>query len=186
MKYIAVIAVALLSFVAAIPISKEPTRQHIQLDKVIVTETKPKASVKPVVSKTVAAPVKTTPVSQPTATHSQPTQTVAQPTPAAQPAPQVVTASYRCEAWASDFDQYNWNPDTAMAICEAESSGNPSAVSNANINPDGIPDYGLMQLHGVAILDPAANIAYAYYHKYLTQGWGAWSTYNSGAYYKYL
>lgn len=180
MKYIAVIAVALLSFVVAIPISKETVRQHIQLDKVIVkTETKPKASATTSV-KTTAAKAQPTPVAQPTTTHTQAAAPVAQPTPA----PQVVTASFSCENYKSYFEQYSWNASTAMAICQAESSGDPSAVGCHNY--DRVCDYGLMQLHGIDILDAAQNIAYAYYHKYLTQGWGAWSTYNSGAYYKYL
>lgn len=170
MKYIAVIAVAVVSLLSAIPLSQQQPKQHLVSDITVVKpEAKPKVSAPPVVTK---------PAAQPTAT---PTPSVATP-----PQPTVTLASYRCQAWASDFEQYNWNADTAMAICEAESSGNSQAVSNGNINPDGIPDYGLMQLHGVDILDPAANISYAYYHKYLTQGWGAWSTYNSGAYYKYL
>lgn len=121
------------------------------------------------------------PVTAPVATHTDPP---AQPEATAQPT--VTLASFTCQSYSNLFSQYSWNPDTAMAICQAESSGNPSAVSNGNINPDGVSDFGLMQLHGIDILDPAANIAYAYYHKYLTQGWGAWSTFNSGAYYKYL
>ena len=162
MKYIAVIAVAVVSLLSAIPISHQSPKQHIlrKSQNINISE----KHVKPV-NMSVASVV-------------QPTQ--------APPVPTVTLASYHCQAWSAYFAQYNWNAATAMAICEAESSGNSQAISNGNINADGIPDYGLMQLHGIAILDPAQNISYAYYHKYLTQGWGAWSTYNSGAYYKYL
>ena len=159
MKYAAIIAVAVVSFLLAIPLSRTTAQQPTHL------------TFKPVAHKVVS-----TPVIKPTVTHIAPAVAVAQPI--------VYLASYRCAAYQSYFEQYDWSVDTAMAICEAESSGNPYAVSNGDINPDGVPDYGLMQLHGVDIIDPAANISYAYYHKYLTQGWEAWSTYNSGAYTK--
>jgi len=172
MKYIAIVAVAVFSLILAIPLSHQPAKQQIDL------------SFKPVTSK-----VASTPIVKPTVTHQLANAAVAQPTPAPKPtapAPTVTLASYKCQAYASYFNQYNWNANTAMAICQAESSGIASEISDPSINYDHISDYGLMQLHGIAILDPAANISYAYYHKYLTQGWGAWSTYNSGAYYKYL
>ena len=173
MKYIAIVAVAVFSLLVAIPLSKQSAQPKI-------------VSFKPVASK-----VAITPVVKPTATHQVAQAVVTQPTkptaaPVAQPQPTATLASYTCQNYRSLFEQYNWNANTAMAICQAESSGNPEAVSNANINPDGVSDFGLMQLHGVDILDPASNIAYAYYHKYLTQGWGAWSTYNSGRYTIYL
>lgn len=98
----------------------------------------------------------------------------------------VKLASFSCENYSGYFNQYSWNPNVAMAICQAESDGDPDAISNSDINPDGVSDFGLMQLHGIDILDPGQNIAYAYYHKYLTQGWGAWSTYTSGKYAQYL
>lgn len=119
-------------------------------------------------------------------TLSQPTRKVAVSIPKIKPTVHISLASDSCQSYASLFDQYNWSPSVAMAICQAESQGNPNAVSNGNINPDGVPDFGLMQLHGIDILDPAANVRYAYYNKYLTQGWGAWSTYQSGTYEKYL
>jgi len=160
MKYVAIIAAAGISLIIAIPLSRPPAKQPTHL------------SFKPVAHKVISAAI------------VKPAVTPAVATPIAQPV--VYLASYRCAAYQGYFEQYDWSVDTAMAICEAESSGNPYAVSNGDINPDGVPDYGLMQLHGVDIIDPAANISYAYYHKYLTQGWEAWSTYNSGAYTKYL
>jgi soluble lytic murein transglycosylase-like protein len=98
-----------------------------------------------------------------------------------------ITYPIGCANYLSLVDQYNWNTHVAMAIMQAESSCNPYSVSNVSINYDGVADYGLMQLHGVDILDPAQNVAYAYYHKYLpAHGFTPWSTYNSGAYTKYL
>ena len=170
MKYTAIVAVAVISLILAIPLSKQSVKQQKDL------------SFKPVSVKVVAQKVAVKAQALPTVTHATVNVAVAQPTPA----PVVYTASYRCEAYQSDFEQYNWNVDVAMAICQAESSGNPYAVSNADINADGLPDYGLMQIHNVDIINPAANSAYAYYHKYLTQGWGAWSTYNSGKYAQFL
>lgn len=141
--------------------SAEPTKQAV---------TPPVA-----VSKTATQPITT--VAPSTATQA--------PAQASQPI-RATTASYSCHNYASMFEQYSWNADVAMAICQAESSGNPNPPLNGGINYDGVSDYGLMQLHGIDIVDPAANIAYAYYHKYLTQGWGAWYTYTSGKYTKYL
>ena len=165
MKYAAIVAVAVFSLILAIPLSKQSVKQQNDLS-----------------FNTVATKVAVKSVVQPTTTHETASVTVTQPTPASV----AYLASYRCTAYQSDFEQYNWNVDVAMAICQAESSGNPYAVSNADINTDGLPDYGLMQIHNIDIINPAANIAYAYYHKYLTQGWGAWSTYNSGKYAQFL
>jgi hypothetical protein len=83
-----------------------------------------------------------------------------------------------CYAYDALFRQYPWDVTTAEAICQAESGGNPYAVSATN-------DYGLMQLHNEPILDPAQNIAAAY-RKYEAQGWGAWTTYNTGRYEQFL
>ncbi len=102
-------------------------------------------------------------------------------TPPAKPRPQVVLTG--CSSYRADFNQYNWNVNVAEAICEAESNGNPNAISPPNY--DGLRDYGLMQLHGEPILNPASNIAAAY-QKYQMQGWEAWTTYNTGRYLSYL
>jgi hypothetical protein len=101
--------------------------------------------------------------------------------PASKPKPQVVLTG--CSSYRRDFNQYDWNVHVAEAICEAESNGNPNAISPPNY--DGLRDYGLMQLHGEPILNPARNIAAAY-RKYQTQGWEAWTTYNTGRYVSYL
>lgn len=115
-------------------------------------------------------------------THPQPEKTASEPViQAAQP--QVTTFASGCSTYDSIFRQYAWNVRIAEAICEAESSGNPYATSSPNY--DGLRDYGLMQIHGEAIYDPSANIARAH-QKYLTQGWGAWTSYNTDAYISYL
>ena len=69
-----------------------------------------------------------------------------------------------------------------FAVMRAESSCDPNAINTQNY--DGVYDYGLLQLHGQDILDPAANVAAAY-RLWQVQGYHAWSTYNSGAYYRY-
>lgn len=76
-----------------------------------------------------------------------------------------------------------------VAIVEAESSGNPEAI---NQNTNGSTDYGLAQInsiHGVsqsAMFDPAQNLAEAYSLSDGGTNFAPWSTYNSGAYQKYL
>lgn len=83
-----------------------------------------------------------------------------------------------CRSYDALFRQYSWNVPVAEAICQAESGGNPDAVSRTN-------DYGLMQLHDMRIFDPAQNVAAAY-RKYQSQGWRAWTTYISGKYLHFL
>lgn len=80
----------------------------------------------------------------------------------------VRSVSGGCGGYRSLFDDYGWNVNIAIAVCNAESGGNPTVVSPTN-------DHGLMQLHGIPIYDPAANIRYAYYEKYLKGGWNHWS-----------
>lgn len=89
------------------------------------------------------------------------------------------------ERYRALIAQYNWPVDTALAIMQAESGGNPNAVSPTN-------DYGLMQIHdglqtyGPQIFDPAFNIAIAYNVKYRSRGFRPWSVYTSGKYLSYL
>jgi hypothetical protein len=96
----------------------------------------------------------------------------------------VVNYASGCSTYASDFEQYSWDSSIAMAICMAESGGNPDAVSPTN-------DYGLMQIHdgldiyGTQIYDPSFNISIAY-QKYVDQGWHAWTTYTTGAFERYM
>lgn len=92
------------------------------------------------------------------------------------PAPALIGAG-NCENYRSLVSQYGWNVSVALAISRAESNCNPNATSG--LNYDGLRDFGLFQIHGEAIYDPAANVARAY-QKYISQGWGAWSVCNSG------
>jgi hypothetical protein len=69
------------------------------------------------------------------------------------------------------------------AVCHAESGGRYDAVNPTNY--DGIGDYGLLQLHGQAIFDPAANVR-AGHSIWLRQGYHAWSTFNSKRFELYL
>lgn len=79
---------------------------------------------------------------------------------------------------------------TAVAIVFAESSGDPNAT---NHNTNGTVDHGLWQINdvnsGALALgnwqDPVTNAKMAVMIK-KEQGWRAWSTYNSGAYLKYM
>lgn len=77
------------------------------------------------------------------------------------------------------------------AIAEAESSGNPSAV-NATDNNGTQTSWGLWQISNGTHAQPVANIldplvnAQAAVAKYHSQGLGAWGTYTSGAYQRYL
>jgi len=80
-----------------------------------------------------------------------------------------------------------------MAIMQAE-SGCISNQNNAGLNSNGSVDYGLFQVNSVHrnlvnslndLYDPATNISVAY-QIYRGGGWKAWSTYNNGAYLKYL
>jgi hypothetical protein len=113
------------------------------------------------------------------------------PVLAAAPAPtstkpaSTFTLAGGCQQYLPLVEQYDWDVKTAMAIMSAESTTpgipcNSGAIGTASY--DGVKDYGLFQLHGIDILDPAQNVAFAYYHKYLTQGWHAWSSYNNGSY----
>lgn len=88
-----------------------------------------------------------------------------------------------CAAYVPLLQQYDWNYQVMAAVMQAESQCNPNATSPPNY--DGLRDYGLMQLHGQEIYDPSQNVAHAY-AIWQRQGYHAWSTYNSGAYSRYL
>lgn len=99
-------------------------------------------------------------------------------TPPATAAVAVPTPSTGCSGYLPLIEQYNWPVNTMYAIMQAESSCNPYAYNSSGC-------YGLFQLYGQDITDPAANIAAAY-QIYLSQGLSAWSSYTSGAYLQYL
>lgn len=102
------------------------------------------------------------------------------PQPASQPEKEVPRG---CAAYVPLLQQYDWNISVMAAVMQAESNCNPNAVNP--VNYDGVGDYGLMQLHGQEIYNPADNVAHAY-AIWQRQGYKAWSTYNNGAYLRYL
>lgn len=165
MKCSSIIVLAGLSLILAIPFTPIPDKD-IQAAKVV-------------------QPHKVTAESTPMPT------VIPQPnTPPPTPIPQPSTAPVEyatyptgCAGYAELIDQYPWDHATAEAICQAESGGDPTDVSPPD--SDGLNDYGLFQIHGEAIFNPAANVARAY-QKYIDQGWHAWSTYNSGKYLQFL
>ncbi len=110
---------------------------------------------------------------------AKPEQAVTAAAPVATPAPQ----AQGCNAYKHLLAQYDWNTQVMAAVMQAESSCNPNAVSP--VNYDGVRDYGIMQLHGQEIYDPATNIAHAY-RLWTTQGYHAWSVFNSGKYLSYM
>jgi hypothetical protein len=79
-------------------------------------------------------------------------------------------------------------PSIMAAIAMAESSGNPKAIDN---DSNGTHDVGLWQInsvHGYSDADmeiPSKNVAAAK-AVFDSQGYGAWATYNSGAYKQYV
>jgi hypothetical protein len=105
---------------------------------------------------------------------------VVEPEPVAKvetPAPQVTPAT-GCEKYRDIIDNYSWNVDVAIAVCNAESSGN-ATTSNLNdyhefANCRG--SFGLFQIncsHGV-VHDPVENIRIAA-AMYNASGWKPWS-----------
>lgn len=130
------------------------------------------------VTKTTVAPKASTP---------KPTQSPQIQTAVATP-PSTATFSSGCSTYDSLFRQYAWDVTVAEAICQAESGGNPYALSQT-------ADRGLMQINAVhadmvnfdlsVLYNPTENIAVAY-KLYSADGWSPWSTYLSGAYVRYL
>lgn len=108
---------------------------------------------------------------------------IEQPQPVKEAAAIPLPVPQGCAAFMPLLQQYDWNYRVMAAVMQAESNCNPNAVSPPNY--DGLRDYGIMQLHGQEIFDPSQNIAHAY-AIWQRQGYRAWSTYNSGAYQRYL
>lgn len=172
MKHQFIIVFAGLSLILAIPFD---SKGHPIASKVIQPHK--------VIADALPVP-KSKPVDIPTPSPVVTPQPTPEPTVVATPVP-VNYGSYStgCNAYAELIDQYPWNHATAEAICQAESGGNPEAISP--LNNDGLRDYGLFQIHGEEILDPAANVARAY-QKYVDQGWYAWTTFTSGKYLSFM
>lgn len=81
-----------------------------------------------------------------------------------------------------------WSPadiPTAAAITFPESNGDPSVIQKGQ--PAALTGWGLWQITpgDPSLLDPVAN-ARAAQAKYLSQGWGAWTTYTGGQFRQYL
>jgi soluble lytic murein transglycosylase-like protein len=117
------------------------------------------------------------PVSATTAAATKPAPQLA-PVAIAPVAPAPAPTANGCSGYAGLFDQYSWNVADAEAICEAESGGNPNALSPTC-------DRGLMQVNCVhadmvngdlsQLYIPSVNIAVAY-RIYSARGWSAWTT----------
>jgi hypothetical protein len=152
MKHIAVIVVAVMSLLLAIPLSHSARKIEPSI------AVKHSISIKPVIKSSKVSLASSTAIVASTV-----------PTP---------LFARGCSTYQSTFEQYSWNISVAMAICQAESSGNPYAVSATN-------DYGLMQIHDDEVFNPYQNIATAY-SIYTRQGWDAWTTFREGLYLQYL
>lgn len=100
-----------------------------------------------------------------------------------QPISQTVESNNGCSQYRYLVEQYDWNVQIMLAVMQAESGCNPNAVNP--VNYDGVGDYGLMQLHGQNISDPAQNVAAAY-RLWKVQGYQAWSAYNNQSYWKFM
>jgi soluble lytic murein transglycosylase-like protein len=159
------------------------SQQRVNHTLQIKVEQLQKAQSKPV---SLVTPTKQAVITPPVVVSSPPTQPVAAPVQQA-PAPVAHIAAVGCSSYLSEFQKYAWSVTTAVAICQAESGGNPYAVSPTC-------DRGLMQVNCIhadlvsgnlsALYDPATNIAVAY-KIYSGAGWSAWTTYTSGKYLKY-
>ena len=84
-----------------------------------------------------------------------------------------------CEQYRSLIDDYAWNVETALAICNAESGGNANAVNAGDRHETCLGSYGLFQIScdwftKANLYDPATNIRLAY-GKYLGSGYQPWT-----------
>ena len=92
------------------------------------------------------------------------------------PAPRIIYSTRNCEKYRDQFNKYNWNVDVALAVCSAESGGNPNAA-NWNDN-HGVcrGSFGLMQIscHSGQVFNVAENVKIAYL-KYQAKNWQPWT-----------
>lgn len=189
------IAAAGLSLLLAYPVSLAlrsrddiiQSQQRVNHTLQIKVEQLQKAQSKPV---SLVTPTKQAVITPPVVVSKPPVQPIEPVTPAPvqqAPAPVAHVAAVGCGSYISEFQKYSWSVTTAVAICQAESGGNPYAISPTC-------DRGLMQVNCIhsdmvsgnlsALYDPATNIAVAY-RIYSSAGWSAWTTYTSGRYLKY-
>ena len=114
------------------------------------------------------------------------------PVPVAPPKPVAIPASGNC----SLVNNYNWDARVAYGVCMAESGGNPQATNMADNHGKCIGSYGLMQIgcfwfpyFGYSLNQAytgEVNVAVAYQIWQRQGGFGAWTTYTSGKYLRYL
>jgi Lysozyme like domain len=112
--------------------------------------------------------------------------------PQPQPAPAIVSplASGNCDLAFS----YDWPQQVAYAVCMAESGGNTNATNMNDNHGSCVGSYGLFQVgcfwygyYGYEIShDPNVNAQIAYNIWKRQGGFGAWTTYTSGKYLKYM
>jgi cell division protein FtsB len=90
--------------------------------------------------------------------------------------------SGNCETYRNLIAQYSWNVNTMIAICNAESGGDPNKANTTDNHGVCMGSYGLFQIscHQGIVLDPTANVAAAW-GKYTgaqnnprTNYWGYW------------
>lgn len=144
------------------------------LDYVVPTPTiTPQSFTNQSASKT-ASPIATKPSIVPTTIKSE---VIALESKRPEPVQLLRSTSGNCEQWRALVSRFDWNADIVLLVMKNESGCNPNNIST---NKNGSHDYGLMQLNNIQILDPAANIEYAYYHKYVSARRGA---YNFSAWY---
>lgn len=96
-----------------------------------------------------------------------------------------------CASYRGLVSQYNWDTNVALAVMQAESSCNTNQDTTNDGHTICMGSRGLFQIgcdstaNYAGMFDPATNIAQAY-ALYSTRGWQPWSTYNTGAYLKFL
>jgi soluble lytic murein transglycosylase-like protein len=110
--------------------------------------------------------------------------------------PAVPSNTQGCEQYRHLFEQYAWPVNTALAICQAESSGNIQAVNWGDNHGKCKGSFSLMQVgcfwyphFGYSEADrykPEVNVKIAYQIYERQKSFGAWTTYTGGRYLKFL
>lgn len=101
-----------------------------------------------------------------------------------------VSNSFDCEAYRNIISRYDWDVNTALAVCAAESHGDATVVNWKDNHKVCMGSAGLFQIGCVNapiedMKDPAQNIEKAY-KLYQERGWKPWGAYTNGSYKKYL
>lgn len=83
-----------------------------------------------------------------------------------------------CESYRDLIDDYAWPVETMLAICNAESGGNPNAINPTDRHATCLGSYGIFQIscdwyYKANLFDPATNVRLAY-GKYLGGGLQPW------------